>query len=85
MLTFVVPTGDVKIFDLGLSKEFDPAKKTASGMYHFTECTGSPRYSKFIKPSQSICVWVSTELFGNSGARGSTGKAVQRERGRVQL
>jgi hypothetical protein len=47
MLTFVVPTGDVKIFDFGLSKEFDPAKKTESGMYHFTECTGSPRYSKF--------------------------------------
>lgn len=36
--------GDVKIFDFGLSKEFDPTKKTASGMYLLTECTGSPRY-----------------------------------------
>lgn len=37
-------SGDVKIFDFGLSKEFNPTKKTASGMYHLTECTGSPRY-----------------------------------------
>lgn len=36
--------GDVKVFDFGLSKEFDPSKQTSSGMYHLTECTGSPRY-----------------------------------------
>jgi serine/threonine protein kinase len=36
--------GDVKIFDFGLAKEFDPAKKAADGTYKLTADTGSLRY-----------------------------------------
>ncbi|GKZ00660.1 hypothetical protein MPSEU_001018200 [Mayamaea pseudoterrestris] len=35
--------GDVKIFDFGLAKEFDPDKST-DGLYNLTGDTGSPRY-----------------------------------------
>lgn len=33
-----------QIFDLGLAKEYDPAKRDSKGMFNFTEETGSPRY-----------------------------------------
>jgi serine/threonine protein kinase len=36
--------GDVKIFDFGLAKEFDPMKQDKDGLYHMTADTGSPRY-----------------------------------------
>ena len=36
--------GDVKIFDFGLSKEFDPSTKDDDGTYNMTADTGSPRY-----------------------------------------
>ena len=36
--------GDVKIFDFGLAKEFDPRSKLADGTYKLTIDTGSPRY-----------------------------------------
>jgi serine/threonine protein kinase len=36
--------GDVKIFDFGLAKEFDPAKSNPDGTYNYTGDTGSPRY-----------------------------------------
>ena len=36
--------GDVKIFDFGLAKEFDPSKRDADGNYNLTGETGSPRY-----------------------------------------
>jgi serine/threonine protein kinase len=35
--------GDVKIFDFGLAKEFDP-DKSENGFYQLTGDTGSPRY-----------------------------------------
>lgn len=35
---------DVKIFDFGLAKEFDPATKNKDGNYLFTGDTGSIRY-----------------------------------------
>jgi serine/threonine protein kinase len=35
---------DVKIFDLGLAREFNPSQKDAEGTYNFTGDTGSPRY-----------------------------------------
>lgn len=38
------PSGDVKIFDFGLAKEFDPTKQDANGFYKMTGDTGSPRY-----------------------------------------
>ena len=36
--------GDVKLFDLGLCKEYDPDTKDANGFYNATGDTGSPRY-----------------------------------------
>jgi len=36
--------GDVKIFDFGLAKEFNPDNKDANGAYNLTGDTGSPRY-----------------------------------------
>jgi serine/threonine protein kinase len=36
--------GDVKIFDFGLAKEFDPNSKDKDGFYQLTSDTGSPRY-----------------------------------------
>jgi serine/threonine protein kinase len=36
--------GDVKIFDFGLAKEFDPLKQDVNGFYQMTADTGSPRY-----------------------------------------
>jgi serine/threonine protein kinase len=36
--------GDVKIFDFGLSKEFNPDSKDKDGFYQLTSDTGSPRY-----------------------------------------
>jgi serine/threonine protein kinase len=36
--------GDVKIFDFGLAKEFDPNSKDKDGLYNLTAATGSPRY-----------------------------------------
>jgi serine/threonine protein kinase len=36
--------GDVKIFDFGLAKEFDPNSVDADGTYKLTADTGSPRY-----------------------------------------
>ena len=36
--------GDVKIFDFGLAKEFDPIKQDTNGLYQMTADTGSPRY-----------------------------------------
>ena len=35
---------DVKIFDLGLVREFDPNDKDDNGYYNMTADTGSPRY-----------------------------------------
>lgn len=37
-------TGDVKIFDFGLAREFDPDRKNSNGTYNLTGDTGSPRY-----------------------------------------
>jgi serine/threonine protein kinase len=37
-------SGQVKIFDFGLAKEFDPATADKNGCFNFTACTGSPRY-----------------------------------------
>jgi serine/threonine protein kinase len=39
-----VPEGDVKIFDFGLAREFDPVKQDEDGCYNLTGDTGSPRY-----------------------------------------
>ena len=36
--------GDVKIFDFGLAKEFNPANADSNGNYKLTGETGSPRY-----------------------------------------
>ena len=36
--------GDVKIFDFGLAKEFNPANVLDDGTYKLTGDTGSPRY-----------------------------------------
>lgn len=36
--------GTVKLFDFGLSREFDPARANKQGQYLLTENTGSPRY-----------------------------------------
>lgn len=36
--------GDVKIFDFGLAKEFDPTTVADDGTYKLTGDTGSPRY-----------------------------------------
>jgi serine/threonine protein kinase len=36
--------GDVKIFDFGLAKEFDPSKKDKDGLYNMTADTGSLQY-----------------------------------------
>ena len=36
--------GDVKIFDFGLAKEYDPMTQDANGLYKMTADTGSPRY-----------------------------------------
>src|SRR5688500_1531551 len=36
--------GDVKIFDFGLAREFDPLQRDDDGLFHFTADTGSPRY-----------------------------------------
>lgn len=36
--------GDVKIFDLGLAREFKEAERADDGTYSFTGDTGSPRY-----------------------------------------
>ena len=34
----------MKVFDFGLAKELDPAKRDACGMFKLTENTGSARY-----------------------------------------
>jgi serine/threonine protein kinase len=39
-----VCSGDVKIFDFGLAKEYDPLLQDANGFYLMTGDTGSPRY-----------------------------------------
>jgi serine/threonine protein kinase len=44
LTVFNVSPGDVKIFDFGLAKEFDPLLQDANGFYLMTGDTGSPRY-----------------------------------------
>lgn len=36
--------GDIKIFDFGLAREFDPTQRDKDGLFQMTEDTGSPRY-----------------------------------------
>lgn len=36
--------GDVRLFDFGLAKEYDPSKADKNGCYKMTGCTGSTRY-----------------------------------------
>jgi serine/threonine protein kinase len=44
LCTHPVPEGDVKIFDFGLAREFDPVKQDVDGCYNLTGDTGSMRY-----------------------------------------
>ena len=44
LLLHFISIGDVKIFDFGLAKEFDPSKADKSGCYNLTGDTGSTRY-----------------------------------------
>jgi len=37
-------SGDAKLFDFGLAKEYDPSKVDKNGCYKMTACTASPRY-----------------------------------------
>ena len=37
-------SGQVKLFDFGLAKEYDPSKADKNGCFNYTACTGSPRY-----------------------------------------
>ena len=41
---FLLLLGDVKLFDFGLAKEYDPSKADKNGCYKMTEGTGSIRY-----------------------------------------
>jgi serine/threonine protein kinase len=51
--------GDIKIFDFGLAKEFDPSKRDPQGFFKLTEDTGSPRYMDptvaLGKPYNELC------------------------------
>jgi serine/threonine protein kinase len=51
--------GDIKIFDFGLAKEFDPNCRDERGCFHLTGDTGSPRYMDptvaLGKPYNELC------------------------------
>lgn len=51
--------GDIKLFDFGLVKEFDPSKRDPQGLFNLTEDTGSPRYMDpqvaLGKPYNELC------------------------------